>query len=422
MAKSLQAFCGVARAPFGTRARAAPRALFASRGHTCAVMKSNRTVRAFGAVVVAAVACAWSPAAALGVVSVAREGSVMVVRADPGVNDTLQVNVGPLTLSGLPQGAITLPAVLTMPDPGVVAGDGCVLLPGPFIPAPGPVRCALDGISQVLVSTADGNDTVFVSHGVGASRRVPFVLDGGAGNDLLGEVEIHGSPSVAPLTLIGGPGNDRLLIGQAPTTADGGEGDDNILGRPSARVGPGPWIATGGPGNDVVDFDVDGGRGSIDAGPGDDTIKSDISLSSDPLGGDAIDCGPGADKQTLEERDAVSPSCAPHLRGLSGKPRLTRSSPSGHVRPALGRMSKAGRVAVVLLIKEHGVVFAIGAGNTRSGPGPVRIDVRLNLKGRHALARASSVLIALARLRASDHDGNVEHAITQVRLGRPRNG
>jgi hypothetical protein len=359
------------------------------------------------------------PASALGV-TMAREGSAIVVRGDPGVADSVQVSVG--------QVAPSLPVTVNMSN--AVAGAGCQL-PG-FIPVPGIVLCPLDGVTQVLVTTGDGNDTVAINsaglNAVSLPLPVPFIVDGGEGDDVLAGPAINvpaGTPPAAgaALTFVGGSGNDRLVFGvpRGPVTADGGEGDDQISGRPSARVGPGPWIAAGGPGNDDIDLDVDGGRGTVDAGPGDDTIRSDIALQSDPAGGDAIDCGPGADKETLEERDVASASCAPHLTGLADPPRLARSSAAGTVRLALGRASKAGRLTVGLFLRGGRVL--IGQAKVRLGRGAVSVAVPLNQAGRRALARgrnSAGTLSALAVLVTTDSERNVERTSTGVRLGRAR--
>jgi Ca2+-binding RTX toxin-like protein len=180
---------------------------------------------------------------------------------------------------------------------------------------------AFSGLATL--SGGDGDDTLALGPGGGT-------IDAGPGNDTL-------RPGPAAETLIGGPGTDTLLgdrgttfgavtltptaltVGgtvhaldgietanlagspaadtfdatafPGPVVIDAGAGDDRV------RTGPGPDVLLGGPGND----DLDGGAGAdvIDGGLGNDFVHGG---PGGPGDGDTLLGGPGFDMVTYAAR------------------------------------------------------------------------------------------------------------------------
>lgn len=112
---------------------------------------------------------------------------------------------------------------------------------------------------QILIDTGDGADSVTVR-----SIWTNVVLAGGDGDDLLRFSRSGDETARNGSVAHGGEGNDRI---EEADTADGGPGDDFILGSAFAYT---EETLHGGPGNDTID-----GGGSIDeilGGPGDDQL------------------------------------------------------------------------------------------------------------------------------------------------------
>ena len=200
--------------------------------------------------------------------------------------------------------------------------------------APGP------GDDQVF-----GNSNLRLDHVSYATATGPVVASlktatvTGEGTDDLSFIRIlDGSPFADDMTgydgvgtIYGGPGNDTLRLGSAPgAAADGQEGDDTLLGGPTADTlsgGPGADVMEGnggddqlygdrtqstsaddpGPqGNDVLrgGADDDGlfGRGGSDllaGGPGDDVIDGAAQRSCSPMQGCETFDGSTADVVTF---------------------------------------------------------------------------------------------------------------------------
>lgn len=132
---------------------------------------------------------------------------------------------------------------------------------------------------HVTIEALGGDDTVLVD----SSVKVPLVLDGGAGNDLL----------------VGGAGNDVLLGGAGDDDLQGAGGNDLLEG------GSGHDSLYGGLGDDVLyglgdDDDLSGGDGAdyLDGGAGDD-------LYGGGGGGDILFGGTGEDMALAFPKDKL---------------------------------------------------------------------------------------------------------------------
>jgi Ca2+-binding RTX toxin-like protein len=152
-----------------------------------------------------------------------------------------------------------------------------------------PVTVTLDGSPDD--GSAGEHDNVIGFHFViGGSG--PDTIVGSAGRDYL-----DGGPGAD--REFGGDGNDNL--GADPGDfADGGAGDDSIGGH-----GDGPKTLLGGSGNDTIKL-YDGG-GTVDAGPGDDSIEA-WTFFTQLLAHD-ITCGPGDDTVHANPNDVIAADC-----------------------------------------------------------------------------------------------------------------
>jgi Ca2+-binding RTX toxin-like protein len=125
-------------------------------------------------------------------------------------------------------------------------------------------------IAKIAVEGGNSEDRVRIdeSNGVFADT-IPTTIDGGNGND-----ELLGGAGAE--TLLGGNGND-LLVGGGAGTLSGGNGDDTVAG------GPGAETLLGGNGNDSID----GNKGNDVAfmGNGNDTFVWDPGDGSDTIEG-----------------------------------------------------------------------------------------------------------------------------------------
>ena len=117
-------------------------------------------------------------------------------------------------------------------------------------------------------------------------------LEGGSGDDKI----------IGAGTLTGEAGDDTLRGAGAGTAADGGPGDDSIsedLGASAAdpRLGTGPMLLRGGPGDDALGTEGDGGIPALlDGGAGNDLVQANAIA-------DRGEAGPGNDTIRLVRRD-----------------------------------------------------------------------------------------------------------------------
>jgi Ca2+-binding RTX toxin-like protein len=126
-------------------------------------------------------------------------------------------------------------------------------------------------IATIAVDAGNGDDSLRIDESNGVfGDTIPTTIDGGNGNDQL----VGG---VGAETLLGANGNDSLVGGTGAGTLDGGNGDDTLAG------GSGAEKLLGGNGNDSID----GNRGNDVAfmGNGDDTFIWDPGDGSDTVEG-----------------------------------------------------------------------------------------------------------------------------------------
>ncbi len=83
------------------------------------------------------------------------------------------------------------------------------------------------GVDSLTVCAGDGNDSVAVYQGIGG--RAQILLDGGLGNDTVGNNGGSVNYSDIPgMSLIGGDGNDTLSANASGTLVFAGRGDDTV--------------------------------------------------------------------------------------------------------------------------------------------------------------------------------------------------
>ncbi|HJQ83445.1 MAG TPA: calcium-binding protein [Candidatus Binatia bacterium] len=112
------------------------------------------------------------------------------------------------------------------------------------------------------------------------SEVAKIVVDAGNGDDSVRIDETNGVFSDAiPTTLDGGNGDDRLVGGAGAGTLDGGDGNDNLIG------GSGAEQLLGGGGNDTIDGNK--GNDTAEMGDGEDTFTWDPGDGSDVVEGDS---------------------------------------------------------------------------------------------------------------------------------------
>lgn len=262
-------------------------------------------------VLAALLAVAAAPAeSAQAASTVSLEGGVLLVQAAPGDSNGVFVHPPPSQES---------PSDYVVSDSaGATAGPGC--RPGRFANRP---FCAAAGVQRVVVRLGDGDDSVRWGSN---SASVPVEFYGEAGRD-----EVSTFAESVPGAL-----------------ADGGEGDDTVFSASLARGGPGAdtvngWrILEGGEGNDILEkssFRADGTPGTLNAGPGDDLLRSS---DGQP---DQLNCGAGRDVVELADfSDRRDASCegAEKKAGPPPRPEVTVFElPKGRLRPG-----RDGRLAV----------------------------------------------------------------------------
>jgi len=309
-------------------------------------------------VLVASVTFAGAPAPALGAM-VSREGTAVVVRGTPAVDD-VYVTTSPTTTA----------------VEGATAGVGCT-------PALGGAECAMGGVAGVVVDLGAGDDRATAE-----VRGIPTILDGGAGADTL---SMNANVTSA---LRGGPGDDQLAYqtdGQAGGGIDGGDGDDTFTG--GSLGGAIGVMFTGGAGNDTFLL-LDGLR-------------------------DTVQCGPGADRTRVGDAHVLADGCAPHIADLRPAGTYTRA---GALKLRLGRATRAGTLTLRVVTrppkasKRPAVTVARFRGRVPAGA--LRPRLRLTAAGRAALRSRSSVLCTVSALMSDGGDRELDFGGTPARLRR----
>ncbi len=180
---------------------------------------------------------------------------------------------------------------LTVDD---LRGTGITGVSNDLASAPGRVTPGT-AAAQTIVNGTAGDDSIVASGG-GAAITVHGVA---------ATVQIVHADTNDGLSIAGLAGNDRInasgLQANAPKlAADGGTGNDTVLG------GPGADRLTGGDGNDLVDGH--GGADTIDLGSGDDRLVWDPGDGSDAVQGGTGHDVMAFDGSTAVERFALSAS------------------------------------------------------------------------------------------------------------------
>lgn len=201
--------------------------------------------------------------------------------------------------------AVTVPPTDLAPELAIPSVDGLPTSPSlPAMPAvkrkvrygsPGVNRMRASGARGVVFYGLEGADRLRGGSGSDQlfgetapdrlfGRGGADLLDGGSGGDFMwgggGADRIFGSWGIDDI--YGGPGNDVLDSGEALDKVRGGAGDDLIHG------GSGHDLLWGGSGDDVIYPDLQGDE--VWGGPGDDIVYGN---NGSALG--TIDCGPGND-------------------------------------------------------------------------------------------------------------------------------
>ena len=148
-----------------------------------------------------------------------------------------------------------------------------------------------DAVDSLVVCAGDGNDDVELREGVGG--RAEITLDGGRGDDFVGNQGSSKRGSDIPsMALIGGAGDDMMRGANSDDQLIGGQGDDTEYG-----VG-GRDVMSGGSGDDQLN----GERGSdrLKGGSGSDVLYGDIRHFRD--GDDFANGGGGRDTCKAEKR------------------------------------------------------------------------------------------------------------------------
>jgi hypothetical protein len=292
--------------------------------------------------------------------TVAREGTEIVYRSDPGEQDDFvgQVNedVTPNKLYFYERGAkFTL-------------GAGCTR--GKYYP-----ECPLDGVTAIRVFAGDGDDNVNVLH------DLPLFVDLGPGKD-----QFHGRAS--QLTLTAGDGDDLVDAEVGGGSIDLGPGTDRA---PVwiASVFTGPLAVVGGDGDDALSITGHAERGiALSGGAGNDAISGDLYESTNGMD---VSCGPGNDRTRLRLADRLGDGCAPLPTGFD---------PGRVARTFRATLPAPGQVEVIFRRRPGGgrrpaEVVARGSATRPAGP------LKLRLKARHGRAKHNLKLYVFIRTRTA---------------------
>ncbi|MDA0588955.1 MAG: choice-of-anchor L domain-containing protein [Planctomycetota bacterium] len=146
------------------------------------------------------------------------------------------------------------------------------------------------GLTELRFNGQNGDDRIDFS-GATLLGNVVLIADGGAGNDIIlgstGNDYLIGGEGDDSIS--GGDGNDRIEGGNGADLLNGQGGDDQLFGE------AGNDVITGGDGDDVASGGLD--NDAIDGGNGNDTLRGNFGddLVVGSFGDDSIDGGLGRD-------------------------------------------------------------------------------------------------------------------------------
>jgi hypothetical protein len=354
------------------------------------------------------------PATASGAVTLSRDGDTLRIVDDPGESARTFVALGVSALGGEP--SYYSYESETSGFTSLRAGPGCTRY-GPY------VSCPPAGVTQVVATLGDGDDSLSVDAGPGAA----LVMDGGPGNDGLqpgratsvtitggdgdgddaggvSGTDANGVPRPAsslPSSVVfdGGAGEDSFgaAYSSMPVTARTGDGDDrlNVLNT------TGPVTLDAGAGNDYVSIGSDdpdlrltgGGRTVVLAGPGDDDIETGPDGDED-----VIDCGPGRDRLRFNSLMYRHPSLE-NLFSLDCPPVGVRLDKRARLKGRTVRFTVHAPRAIRLLAVLGLPPLPKPAGRTRGRPrlhtGVNRVSIRLTRTAMRKLGRRRTVTMRL---------------------------
>ncbi len=146
----------------------------------------------------------------------------------------------------------------------------------------GTIRTDFLGINTVGVKALGGNDRVVFTDEAKLDSSLNYVLDGGAGDDVL-----DASGTQSDVTLIGGTGNDRLTAGM---------GADVLIGSDARQLGDGSWapVAVDGPDGDTLIAGSGIGQ-KLYGGSGNDTLIGFVGANPGQGANAVLDGGDGND-------------------------------------------------------------------------------------------------------------------------------
>jgi hypothetical protein len=271
--------------------------------------------------------------------------------------------------------------VLFGPASGIAPGAGCERVEER-------IRCPLAGVTAIRVFAGDGDDSVIL-----ILDEHPAIVDLGPGDD--------GFRGRAPvLTLSGGDGFDYAESSASAGTLDLGPGDD-VIDSDIGGESTGPLLLAGGDGRDRISFFGDSDADiSISGGPGDDTIAADAFRGQR---GVTVACGPGDDRTTLHLRDRPGDGCAAHPAfGAPG--RVSRSLAVSLSAPATGSVTFRRRPG-----NGRRPAETIARGSFTAGaPGPLRVRLKTTKAGRRWLRSDRDLkLYVFVRTRTGGDRGEV---------------
>jgi hypothetical protein len=266
-------------------------------------------------------------------------------------------------------------------DVDVVPGAGCERVEEQ-------IRCPLAGVTAVRVLAGDGDDSMIL-----ILDEQPAIVDLGPGKD-----SFRGRAPT--LTLTGGDGRDYAESSASAGTLDLGPGDDEIVSDIGGES-TGPLLLAGGDGDDRISFFGDSGGGiSVSGGPGDDVIAADT-FPGQP--GVDVACGPGNDRTTLHVRDRAGDGCAAHLV-IGRTARVARSLPATLSGPATGSVTFRRRPGNG---RHPAEVIARGTFDAGAA-GPLRVRLKTTKAGRRWLRRDRDLkLYVFVRTRTGGDRGQV---------------
>ncbi len=392
------------------------------------------------ALVLAVGAVALTSASSAHAASVAMSGGVLIFEADPGEQNTVEIN---RTSAGFARVW------------GGSSVDLRILTPGTCAPSP-PSDVVCDLPQRVVVKTGDENDNARsidfpaeVQLGPGddelLSGRFADTVIGGDGRDSVSYFEFaqggprrtsgvtvtydgqandgangEGDNVDASVEVVSATGMDDRLIGDAGAQELQGGGGNDVLegaaGNDTLSGSAGDDVLNGGAGDDSIDGDAD--RDRIDAGPGRDHVRGDQPCRVFTCGGgpdeitvrdgepDTVQCGIGHDRVIADAIDGVQRDgfevCEQvelPIATLPAQPTPAATRPAPSARAGMVRVASGGRLPRIL---RRGIRLTVSCPQACTVAGTASVSARdakrLGLK-RARIAGGTTTIPAAGRSR-----------------------